>query len=43
MAATAFIVGFFTAFGFWTAGKITKEVDKIIDPPKIEQKQEEKK
>ena len=27
MAATAFVVGFFTAFGWWSAGKITTVID----------------
>lgn len=40
MIATAFVLGFFTAFGWWSANKITKEIDKHIDPPKIERKEE---
>jgi hypothetical protein len=27
MAATAFVIGFFTAFGWWSAGKITSKID----------------
>ena len=27
MAATAFVIGFFTAIGWWSAGKITSRVD----------------
>ena len=37
MAATAFVLGFFTAIGWWTANKITKEVDKHIEPTTITQ------
>jgi hypothetical protein len=32
MAVTAFVLGFFTALGWWTASKITKAVD---NPPAI--------
>ncbi len=27
MAATAFVLGFFTALGWWTASKVTKIID----------------
>jgi hypothetical protein len=37
---TAFIAGFFTALGFWTAGKLTDKIDQTIEPPAIEQKVE---
>ena len=40
MYATAFILGFFTSFGWWSAGKIQKTIDNA--PIKIEIKQEEK-
>lgn len=33
MYITAFVVGFFTAFGWWSANKITSVID---NPPKIE-------
>jgi len=36
MGASAFALGFFIALGGWTASKVTKQVDTIIDPPKIE-------
>ena len=36
MGASAFALGFFIALGGWTASKVTKQVDIIIDPPKIE-------
>lgn len=35
MGASAFVLGFFVALGGWTATKLTKHVDDIIDPPKI--------
>ena len=38
MVTTAFIAGFFTALGFWTAGKLTDKVDAAMEPPAIEQK-----
>jgi hypothetical protein len=40
VATTAFIAGFFTALGFWTAGKLTDVVDNTIkekEPPAIVQ------
>jgi hypothetical protein len=40
MAATAFILGFFTALGWWTADRITSEIDKQLERPAIEQKEE---
>ena len=43
MIETAFILGFFTAMGWWSAGKVTKQVDKLIDPPAIVEKQEKQK
>jgi hypothetical protein len=36
MGASAFVLGFFVALGGWTATKLTKEIDLIIEPPKIE-------
>ena len=36
MGTSAFILGFFVALGSWTAGKITKQVDVILHPSKIE-------
>lgn len=36
MGTSAFVLGFFVALGSWTAGKITKHVDIILYPPKIE-------
>jgi len=38
----AFWIGFATAFGWWSATKVTNQIDKTIKPPVIEQKQEEK-
>ena len=35
MGASAFVLGFFVALGGWTATKLTKQVDDMIDPPKI--------
>ena len=35
MGTSAFVLGFFVALGGWTATKITKQIDDIIDPPKI--------
>jgi len=35
MGTSAFVLGFFVALGGWTATKITKHIDDIIDPPKI--------
>lgn len=35
MGTSAFVLGFFVALGGWTATKLTKKVDDIIDPPKI--------
>ena len=35
MGASAFVLGFFVALGGWTATKITKQADDLIDPPKI--------
>lgn len=39
MGASAFVLGFFVALGGWTATKLTKQVDIIIDAPKIEKKE----
>lgn len=36
MAASAFVLGFFTSFGWWTANK----VQKIVDPPAIVRSEE---
>lgn len=38
MGTSAFVLGFFVAIGGWTASKLTKKIDDIIDPPKIESK-----
>lgn len=38
MVATAFAIGFFTALGWWSASKITDQVDKQLDQPKIEKR-----
>lgn len=27
---TAFVVGFFTSFGWWTAGKVQKNIDNTV-------------
>ena len=35
MGTSAFVLGFFVALGGWTATKLTKQIDDIIDPPKI--------
>jgi hypothetical protein len=35
MGTSAFVLGFFVALGGWTATKLTKKVDDMIDPPKI--------
>ena len=35
MASTAFVIGFFTAFGWWTANKVIV----LIDKPTIKQEQ----
>lgn len=40
MMVTAFIVGFFTALGWWSANKITDKIDNA-DKPIIEKKVEE--
>ncbi len=32
MVGIAFVVGFFTALGWWSANKLTKEIDKQIEP-----------
>lgn len=37
MLVTSFVIGFFTAFGWWSATKITNHIDKNI---LIEQKEE---
>ena len=39
MATTAFVIGFFTALGWWSAGKITKTID---TPPTITQQENQK-
>ena len=43
METTAFIAGFFTALGFWTAGKLTDKVDAAMKPPAIEKQVEKDK
>jgi hypothetical protein len=42
MGTSAFVLGFFVALGGWTATKITKHIDDIIDPPKITKQVEDK-
>lgn len=34
--SVAFLIGFFTALGWWSAGKVTGEIDKNIQKPKTE-------
>jgi hypothetical protein len=43
MPASAFVIGFFTALGWWTATKVTMLVDHKPAPPPIEIGQAEKK
>lgn len=38
--ATAFILGFFTSFGWWTAGKVQKSIDNSTVNIKIEIKED---
>lgn len=40
MIGTAFVVGFFTALGWWSAGHVTQSIDKQLSPPAIEQQEE---
>ena len=42
MGTSAFVLGFFVALGGWTATKLTKQIDDIIDPPKIIKKVDDK-
>jgi hypothetical protein len=42
MAATAFVIGFFTAIGWWSAGKITTKVDEKPAAIIKQDKQQEK-
>jgi hypothetical protein len=37
---TAFILGFFTSFGWWTAGKVQKGIDNTVVNIKVEVKEE---
>lgn len=39
MYTTAFILGFFTSFGWWSAGKIQKAVDSTSVTVQIEVKE----
>jgi len=42
MIETAFVIGFFTALGWWSAGKLTSAIDKQPpQPPVIIQQQKE--
>lgn len=44
MVVTAFVLGFFTAIGWWSAGKITNSIDKHVSAEKVivvEKKKEE--
>jgi len=34
--SVAFLIGFFTAIGWWSASKITGEIDKNFQKPKVE-------
>lgn len=40
MIATAFVLGFFTALGWWSANKLTDQIDRSLEQPKLEQKEE---
>jgi hypothetical protein len=39
MYTLAFVLGFFTSFGWWTAGKIQKSIDNTAIEMKIEIKE----
>ena len=39
MYTTAFVLGFFTSFGWWSAGKIQKAVDNTAIEVKVEMKE----
>lgn len=43
MGSSAFVLGFFVALGGWTATKLTKQIDDMFDPPKIEKQVESEK
>jgi hypothetical protein len=38
----AFLLGFFTSFGWWTAGKVQKQIDGSIVNVKIQLDKEDK-
>jgi len=40
MYTTAFIIGFFTSFGWWSAGKIQYKIDNIKIESVVEEKKE---
>jgi hypothetical protein len=42
MGTSAFVLGFFVALGGWTATKLTKQVDDLLDPPKITKPSDDK-
>ena len=39
MYTVAFVLGFFTSFGWWTAGKIQKQIDNTSIEVKVEVKE----
>lgn len=39
MYTTAFIIGFFTSFGWWSAGKVQKSIDNTITTITVEHKE----
>ena len=39
MYTTAFVLGFFTSFGWWSAGKIQKTIDTTAIEVKVELKE----
>jgi hypothetical protein len=39
MYTAAFVLGFFTSFGWWTAGKIQKSIDNTSVEVKVEVKE----
>jgi hypothetical protein len=39
MYSLAFVLGFFTSFGWWTAGKIQKSIDNTSVEVKVEVKE----
>ena len=39
MYTMAFVLGFFTSFGWWTAGKIQKSIDNTSVEVKVEMKE----